>query len=335
MNLRLNYFRSINGVIAVADKVNVNGDIVTVTPANVVSINDDHTSNGLVTIESFGFRAGCHGQSRLKSLPIIVDDKEVAAEDASWQKIITWKPNQQELIKMQNKNDELVGIDSAWDNDESGVDFERDQASENLLEAVMEQKEMKLTSDDIEWQGAELFAVVAVDTPVVYKRFSCNYTPIKMNCGGDGVDFDGDKFNKNYFYIIERNKPQLKYTPEMQLIKALPLDGMLARIEYMCQSRDKLVIDTVTFKFEGKKDYCALDEKGYCFGIEKEHFIAWHAIDERSDDEIEMDNAKAEQIKSVADWLTNKYEWGEPYAKETAEEMQEAGLLAEIILPLK
>ena len=84
--LRLNYFRSLGGIIAVADKVNINGDILTVRPVDLAKINDDHFVNELITIESFGFRGSCHGQSKMKSLPIIVDKKEIPAEDADWKR---------------------------------------------------------------------------------------------------------------------------------------------------------------------------------------------------------------------------------------------------------
>lgn len=222
--------------------------------------------------------------------------------------ITHWRYNLEALINLQDEHD-----------------AKQAQASESLLKAVLEQKEMKLTSEDINWNKDAICAVVSKRENVIETQ-----TCIQVNLNDKHFTPVGAySFASVYHYVVKRDKEQSKYTPEMQSIKATPIDGMLVRVEYMCQSRGKLVIDTVTYKFEGENDFCALDDKGYCFGIEKEHLIAWHCIDERS----ELDIAKEKQRELVchAIWSCTQ-SIGQHRGEKIAVGLQGQGLLAEIKL---
>ena len=120
---------------------------------------------------------------------------------------------------------------------------------------------------------------------------------------------------------------QQKYTVECAKIINGPKEDMLCRVEYNCNNQGLTIAD-FTFKFESEHEYCGLDKAGHCIAIDKEEFIAFHAVDEPS----ELDIAKKKQVDDLFEFGVNNNEY---LTSDFIELMQEKGMLAEIILPLE
>ena len=126
---------------------------------------------------------------------------------------------------------------------------------------------------------------------------------------------------------------QLKYTSDIALTHKQPCADMLCRIEHNSFITGSVITANVTFKFETDKGYCFLCEGGLIASIDKECFIAWHAVDERSDNEVEMDRAKRAQRDEAVDLLNRN---GQHMDTESLVKlMQQQGMSAEIIPPLE
>ena len=142
-----------------------------------------------------------------------------------------------------------------------------------------------------------------------------------------------DQASKNLLKaVLEIEMESLKYTKECAELIGKPQPDMVCRIEHKCPSRDRLVVDVITFKFETEKEYCGIDGKGFCFGVDKGDFIAWHPVDERS----ELDVAKEKQVKSAAqDIHSSMLDITDDLVMDLIVMLQDRGHLAEIILPLQ
>ena len=110
-----------------------------------------------------------------------------------------------------------------------------------------------------------------------------------------------------------------------------PESEMLCRVEFDCPDMGLMVVD-FTLKFENETQYVGLDKDDFAMVVEKKEFIAWHAIDERS----ELDIAKEKQVKSaVQDIHSCMFELSDETATDLIMMLQHRGHLEEIILPLK
>lgn len=220
--------------------------------------------------------------------------------------IKSWKPDLEALLKMQDEHDNKtkIKVDEIIQARNKSHDSKEDQASKNLLNAVYAQSIEQDENGNVE-----------ITEPSPFVGFSKSLNELKniiKTVNQRMIDMDN----------------QQKYTVECAKLINGPSENMLCRIEYNCTFGGIIKVVDFTFKFETENEYCGLDKDGHCLAIDKEEFVAFHAVDERS----EMDIAKEQQRHSVYHKLRRA---GHRVDSTTVEFMQEKGMLAEIILLLE
>ena len=124
-------------------------------------------------------------------------------------------------------------------------------------------------------------------------------------------------------------KPAKEYTQQASAMKDKPSIGMKCRVEHNNPLQLNIVensIDDFELIHETSKEYIGLDNDGDCLPISKEMFVQWLPL------KTEIETAKEKQRDAVSEFVANS---AFVSAEQLALELQAAGYLAKIILPLK